>query len=62
METLRSLKADREFADYDRTRIVSRAEAQNSVEQAKAVLTFFETPRVDDPDTRAFFALAALKA
>lgn len=62
MEALRSLKVEREIADYDRTQVVSRAAAQNLMEQAKAVLAFFESPRVDDADTKAFFALAALKA
>jgi hypothetical protein len=62
MEALRSLKVEREIADYDRTQAVSRASAQNLVEQAKAVLTFFESRRVDDRDTIAFFALVALKA
>ena len=62
MEALRSLKVEREIADYDRIQAVSRAAAQNLLEQAKAVLAFFESSRVDDPDTQAFFALAALKA
>lgn len=62
MEALRSLKVEREIADYDRTQAVSRAAAQNLLEQAKAVLAFFESTRVDDADTRAFFALAALKS
>jgi len=62
MEALRSLKVEREIADYDRTQAVSRTAAQNLLEQAKAVLVFFESKRVDDADTRAFFALAALKA
>lgn len=62
MEALRSLKVEREIADYDRIRVVSRAAAQNLLEQAKAVLAFFESSRVDYADTRAFFALAVLKA
>lgn len=62
MEALRSLKVEREIADYDRTRAVSRTAAQNLLAQAQAVLSFFESTRVDDADTRAFFALAALKA
>jgi hypothetical protein len=62
MEALRSLKVEREIADYDRVKVVSRAAAQNLLEQAKSVLSFFESGRVDDADTRAFFALAALKA
>lgn len=62
MEALRSLKVEREIADYDRIQVVSRAAAQNLLEQAKAVLAFFESSRVDDPDTKAFLALAALKA
>ena len=62
MEALRSLKVEREIADYDRVQPVSRAAAQNLLAQAKAVLKFFESSRVNDPDTRAFFALVALKA
>lgn len=62
MEALRSLKVEREIADYDRTQAVSRAAAQNLVEQAKNVLGYFESTRVDDRDTIAFFALVALKA
>jgi len=62
MEALRSLKVEREIADYDRTQTVSRAAAKNLLEQAKAVLAFFESSRVNDADTQAFFALAALKA
>jgi len=61
MEALRSLKVEREIADYDRVQSVSRAAAQNLLEQAKSVLEFFESTRVDDADTRAFFALVALK-
>ncbi len=62
MDVLRALKVDREIADYDRTRDVSRTAAQNLLEQARGVLAFFESSRVDDADTRAFFALVALKA
>ena len=62
MEALRSLKVEREIADYDRVQPVSRVAAQNLLAQAKAVLEFFESGRVDDADTRAFFALVALKA
>lgn len=61
MEALRSLKVEREIADYDRVRSVSRAAAQNLLAQAKAVLKFYESSRAGDADTQAFFALAALK-
>lgn len=62
METLRSLKVEREIADYDRTQTVSRATARDLVDQAKSVKDFFESHRTDDPDVRAFLALTALKA
>lgn len=62
METLRSLKVEREIADYDRTQTVSRATARDLVDQAKSVKDFFESRRADDPDVRAFLALTALKA
>lgn len=62
MEALRSLKVEREIADYDRVQPVSRTAAQNLLAQAQSVLAFFESTRVDETDTQAFFALAALKA
>jgi hypothetical protein len=62
IETLRSLKVEREIADYDRTQTVPRATARNLVDQAEAVKEFFESDRTDDQDTRVFLALAALKA
>ena len=37
MEALRSLKVEREIADYSRTQAVSRPAAQNLLEQARAV-------------------------
>ena len=61
-KALRSLKVERETADYDRTQTVPRATARNLVGQANAVKEFFESDRVDDPDTKLFFALAALRA
>jgi hypothetical protein len=62
MDAIRSLKIEREIADYDRVGSVSRAAAQNLLASANSVLAFFETARVDDADTRIFFSLAALKA
>lgn len=62
MDAIRSLKVEREIADYDRVGSVSRAAAQNLLASAKSVLGFFESTRVDDADTQAFFALATLKA
>lgn len=62
METLRSLKVEREIADYDRTQPVPRATARNLVDQARAVKDFFESNRTDGPDTQAFLAITALKA
>ena len=62
IETLRSLKVEREIADYDRTQTVPRATARNLVDQAEAIKEFFESDRTDDPDAQAFLALTALKA
>jgi hypothetical protein len=62
IETLRSLKVEREIADYDRTQTVPRATARNLVDQAEAVKKFFESDRTGDRDTQVFLALAALKA
>lgn len=62
MDTLRSLRAEREIADYDRVQTVPRTTARTLVSQAEAVTKFFGSPRIDDPDTRIFLALAALKS
>lgn len=61
MEALRSLKVERETADYDRTQPVSRATARELVDKAELVHAFLESARADDADTRVFLALTALK-
>jgi hypothetical protein len=61
MEGLRSLRAEREIADYDRVQHVPRATARALVGRAEFVKAFFESQRAADPDTRVFLALVALK-
>lgn len=62
MDTLRSLRTEREIADYDRVQTVPRTTARTLVSQAEAVTKFFGSPRIDEPDTQIFLALAALKS
>jgi hypothetical protein len=61
MDALRSLRVEREIADYDRVRPVPRATARALVGQAEFVRKFFRSQRANDADTRVFLALAALK-
>ena len=61
METLRTLRVEREIADYDRVQHIPRATARALVGQAERVRRFFVSPRTDDADTRVFLALAALR-
>lgn len=62
MEVLRALKEAREMADYDRAQGIPHDEARELVGQAARLHAFFNSPRISDADTKAFFALAALRA
>lgn len=62
MDLLRSLKVEREIADYDRTRPVYRSSVRNLVSQASTVVSFLTSERQADTDTQVFLGLVALRS